>query len=97
MSLTVEERQQAITYAANGAMFMFRATDKFALEITNGGQASVGLPKFLQIMLMKREWINLDNKTVIKYCNNTLDRRNTYVLENSDIKVIPEPIDIKIN
>jgi len=94
MSFTAEERQQALTYAINGAMFMFRATEKFASEIMAGGPASEGMPEFLKIMLMKREWINLDNETVIKYCKNTLDRRNTYALDNSDIKVIPEPIRI---
>ena len=94
MSFTAEERQQALTYAINGAMFMFRATDAFATEIIGGGPASEGMPKMLQMMIMKREWINLDNETVIKYCNGTLDRKNTYALDNSDIKVIPEPIKI---
>jgi hypothetical protein len=94
MSLTLDERQQALTYAINGAMFMFRATIKFASEMASGGPASEGMIRCIPEMLMTRQWINLDNDTVIKYCNRTLDKKNTYVLDNSDIKVIPEPIDI---
>lgn len=98
MSFTQEEAQQALTYAKNGAMFMFRATEKLSNEIVNGGPATEGLVLFVQEMLMTREWINLNNKTVIKYCNKTLDGKNTYVLDNSDIKVIPEPWNLtKIN
>jgi len=94
MAFTEQERQQAITYAINGAMFMFRATVKFATEITNGDPSSTGMPEWLQVMMMKREWVNLDNEMVIKYCQNRLDKKNTYALDNSDIKVIPEPIKI---
>ena len=94
MSLTEDERRQALTYAINGAMFMFRATDNLALEMVNGGQSSEGMIRCLPEMLMTRKWINLDNNTVIKYCRNTLDRKNSYILDNSDIKVIPEPIEI---
>ncbi len=97
MSLTEDEREQALTYAFNGAMFMFRATDKFALEIAAGGALSEGMIRCLPEMLMTRQWINLDNNTVIKYCKNTLDKKNTYALDNSDIKVIPEPISINTN
>lgn len=94
MSFTEEEARKATTYARNGAMFMFRASAELSAEILTGGQASVGLPEFLKIMIMKREWINIDSATVVKYCNNTIDMKNKYIFDNGDIKVIPEPIKI---
>ena len=94
MSFTEDEARQAVTYAINGAMFMFRASADLSAEILIGGQASVGLPEFLKIMMIKREWINIDSEMVIKYCRNTIDARNKYIYDNGDIKVIPEPIKI---
>jgi len=98
MTFTKEEAQQALTYAHNGAMFMYRANEQLSGEILLGGPAIEGLPKFLQEMIMTRDWINIDSKMVVKYCKGTLDRRNKYLFDRGDIKVIPEPynpIDIK--
>jgi len=96
MSLTEQETRQALQYAVNGAMFMYRATDKMSMEILGGSPVVKGMVPFVQQMLMTRQWINLDSNTVIEYCKKTLDSRNTYVLDNSDIKVIPEPVNINI-
>lgn len=94
MSFTEDETKQALNYAYNGAMFMYRAGENLSSELIQGGPASVGLPKWLEIMMIKREWISLDSDTVIKYCTKTLDKRNTYALDNSDIKAIPEPLNL---
>jgi hypothetical protein len=94
MSLTVEERQQAIIYATNGAMFMYRSSIEFANEVSKCSPSSEGMPDFIKIMIITRQWINLDYKTVIEYCKGTIDSRNRYVFDNGDIKVIPEPIEI---
>ena len=98
MSFTEEESRTALTYARNGAMFMYRASDKLAAEIIKGCPSSNGIPEFLQGMMITREWISIDEVMVIKYCLKTLDSKNTYVFDNGDIKVIPEPYNpIKIS
>ena len=91
MSFTEEEANQALTYAKNGAMFMFRPSEKLSNETIRGGPASTGMTEFMQQMIIKREWINIDSEMVIKYFTKSLDSRNSYLFDNGDIKVIPEP------
>ena len=91
MAFTEDEIKQALTYARNGAMFMFRAGENTSKEILNGHPLSAKMPKFIQSMIISREWINIDSVMVIKYCTNTLDQRNKYLFDDGDIKVIPEP------
>ena len=98
MGFTEEEARQALTYAMNGAMFMYRAGDQLATEIANGSPITEEMPKLLQGMMMTREWINLDSELVIKYCKRTIDGKHQYVFDRGDIKVIPEPWNaIKVN
>lgn len=98
MAFTEQERQQATTYAINGAMFMFRAGDKLAQEASLDAITTKGMSKYMKMMIMTREWINIDSDMVIKYCNGTMDRKNKYVFDNGDMKVIPERWDsIKIS
>ena len=98
MAFTEDEAKRALTYARNGAMFMFRASESLSSEILQGAPSSTGMPKLMQGMMMTREWINIDSEMVIKYCLKTLDGKNTYVFDNGDIKVIPEPYNpIKIS
>ena len=98
MTFTEQERQQSMTYANNGAMFMYRAGEKLAQEASQDALTVQGMSVYIKTMLMTREWINIDSEMVIKYCNNTLDRKNKYVFDCGDIKVIPEPWDpIKIS
>lgn len=94
MSFTEEEKKQATTYAINGAMFMYRASIAFAEEVAKGSSSSEGMADFIKGMIMTRKWINLDNKTVIRYCDGTIDSKNKYVFDRGDIKVIPEKIEI---
>lgn len=94
MSFTKEEAEQALTYAKNGAMFMYRASESLSNEFLHGTPACKGMAKFLQKMIMTREWINIDSDMVVKYCTNKLDMKNKYLFDNGDIKVIPEPIKI---
>jgi hypothetical protein len=96
MTFTEEEARQALTYAQNGAMFMYRANQELVNEITRGGPAITGLPKFIQQMIMTRDWINIDEQMIIKYCTNKLDKKNKYIFDRGDVKVIPEPISINI-
>jgi len=91
MAFTEEESKIALTHATNGAMFMFRADDQLRNEILAGGPSIKGLPEFIQMMIMKRDWINIDSEMVVKYCKGTLDSRNKYLFDKGDIKVIPEP------
>lgn len=98
MAFTEEEARQATTYAHNGAMFMYRAGEKFAKEASLNAETVAGMSDYMKMMLMTREWINIDSEMVIKYCKRELDRRNTYAFDNGDIKVIPERWNgIKIN
>lgn len=91
MAFTEEEAKTALTYAQNGAMFMFRANEVLSAEILLGGPSLEGMPDFIKNMIMTREWVNIDSMMVIKYCSKTLDSKNTYLFNRGDIKVIPEP------
>lgn len=98
MAFTEQERQQAMTYAINGAMFMFKAGDRLAKEASVDDTTVQGMSAYMKMMIMTREWINIDSEIVIKYCKGTLDGKNKYIFDNGDIKVIPERWDsIKIN
>lgn len=98
MSFTKDEATTALLYAHNGAMFMYRSDIYLSAKILSGDTTSDGMSDMVKEMLISRTWINIDSAMVIKYCLKNLDKKNTYIFDNGDIKVIPEPFNtIKIS
>ena len=92
--LTNEERRRVYEYASNGAEFFFIPSSHLKEMIARDeGVVSGVAPSFKAVMLSK-DPIRIDSKMVMKYCFHKLDRKNTFILDNGDIKVIPIPIKI---
>ena len=87
--LTWEERQQALTCAANGADFMFEPSPFLCSLLTVGSPETEGINSIMVAILLAREPIRLDTSTVVKYCRGTLDSKNTWLLDHGDIRVVP--------
>ena len=88
MGLTKEERIKAKQFAANGAQFMFIPSSNLCAMIAQGHILTQGLNKFLMQNLLEKKAIWIESEMLIKYCNNKLDKKNTFLFDNGDIKVI---------
>jgi hypothetical protein len=86
--LTVEERHMALTCASNGADFMFIPSPHLCNLLAIGSPPTTGINSTMVAILLTRKPIRLDTATVVKYCRGTLDQRNTWLLDNGDIKVV---------
>jgi len=95
MALTEDEKRQALRYAANGAQFYFLPSAELRNRVANGDPETVDLCSALQVPILKMEALRLDEDMVISYCQGTLDRRNTWVLDQGDIKVVPKQFELK--
>ena len=95
MALTEEERKQAIEYALNGAQFQFLPSQLLANMVTKDSFKTEGVNVIFRIMIMRREPIRLKTSLIMKYCKYKLDKQNTWLLDQGDIKVIPKRFEIK--
>ena len=86
--LTVEEKHIALICASNGADFMFIPSPHLCNLLVVGSPATIDVNKTLVAILLAREPIRLGTATVVKYCRGILDQRNTWLLDNGDIKVV---------
>ena len=89
LGLTEKERNQALVYAQRGADFMFIPSSDLCMKIAKGSKETIEINHVLTSILLKREPIRLDTLTVMKYCTNRLDAKNTWLLDRGDIKVVP--------
>jgi hypothetical protein len=89
MAFTEEESRQALEYVRNGAEFMFIPHANFCNLVVQDDPSIAGIATIFKIMILRKQPIVLDPKIIIKYCKKTLDRKNTFLLDNGDIKVIP--------
>ena len=87
--LTPEEKRMALQYALNGADFMFEPTSELCNKIVLGCPEAVGINDVMTAIILQRKPIRLDSEMIIKYCRGTLDRRNTWLFDNGNIKVVP--------
>jgi hypothetical protein len=87
--LTPEEKQTALIYAINGADFMFIPSHELRNGITQGCPQAVGINDVMTAIILRGKPIRLDSKMVIEYCAGSLDRKNTWLFDNGDIKVVP--------
>ena len=93
---TIEERNQALQWAKNGATFMFVPNEKLIGCIIANTPEAEGINDTLKVVLLQKNPIRMEVETIIKYCLNTLDRSNSWVLDNGDIKVTPPQFETKI-
>jgi len=95
MSLTEQEKKEAKQYALKGANFMFLPSVRLMQTVARGEHPNVKdlPPAFIYVILQKKA-IKIDTDMIIKYCDNTLDIKNTWVLDQGDIKVIPQQINL---
>ncbi len=87
--LTKEEKSKALQYLMNGADFMLIPTTELCEKIINQAPESIGLNETLAILLLSRKPLRLGKDLVEKYCNGTLDLKNSWIFDNSNIEVVP--------
>ena len=95
MGLTEQERKKARSYALQGAEFMFIASPVLCNMIALGSIETAELNESLLVFLLEKRPIRIDSEMVIKYCEHTLDSKNTWLLDHGDIKVVPKRFEIK--
>ena len=86
--LTIEERRIAYQYAVNGADFMFEPSPELCSKIVQGCPESIGINHVMTAIILQRKPIRLDSETVKKYCDGSLDIRNTWLFDNGNIRVV---------
>ena len=89
MGLTIEEKTKALSYASSGADFMFIPSIDLCNKLVVGSPETIDVNKILVSIMLTKEPIRLDTNTVIEYCKGNLDRKNTWILDNGDLKVVP--------
>lgn len=90
--LTLEEKQLALQYAINGADFMFEPSPELCNKIVQSCPESIGINHVMTAILLQRKSIRLDSQMIIKYCQGTLDKNNTWLFNNGNIKVVPHQL-----
>jgi len=97
--LTLEEKKLAFQYALNGADFMFDPSPELCSKIVQGCPESVGINQVLTAIILSRKPVRLDSKMIMRYCKGTLDKKNTWLFNNGNIRVVPpqlkEPVKLK--
>jgi len=88
--LTLEEKQTALGYAVNGADFMFVPSPELRGWVVQGCPQAVGINDVMTSIILQGKPIRLDSKMIMKYCQGTLDRKNTWLFDNGNIKVVPD-------
>ncbi len=95
MGLNEEERKKAKTYAAKGAEFMFEPYASLCNSIIQNDPRTKGMDEFLKTAILGKKAIRLDPEMITKYCDYQLDKKNTFILDNGDIRVTPPQFSIK--
>ena len=97
--LTIEEKNRAFQYALNGADFMFKPSPELCTKIIQGCPESIGINRVMTAIILQKNPIRLDSEMVKKYCAGTLDKKNTWLFNNGNIKVVPhqykKPVKLK--
>lgn len=93
MGLTEQERGEVLRHASGGAVFMFIPSEQLSNMVLKGHPETDEINDSLRLFLIQRDAIRIDSNLIIKYCKNTLDRKNTWLLDRGDIKVISNEIE----
>ena len=97
MSFTEEEKIIAINCARNGCDFMYIPSVSLCERIIQGDYRTKRIHRVIVATLLKRQTMRLDTNMVLKYCAGTLDKNNTWIFDNGDIKVVPPRFKLKKN
>lgn len=95
--LTIEEKKIALQYAVNGADFMFEPSSELCSKISQGCPESIGINDVMTAIILQRKSIRLDSNMIIKYCRGLLDKNNTWLFNNGNIKVVPSQLKKTVN
>lgn len=97
--LTLEERKMALQYALNGADFMFEPSPELCTKIIQSCPESIGINRVMTTIILQKNPIRLDSEMVKSYCVGTLDKKNTWLFDNGNIRVVPsqfkKPVKLK--
>lgn len=97
MPFTEEEKTIAINCARNGCDFMYIPSAGLCEKIVKGDPKAKGINTIITAVLLKRQSMRLDTNMVLKYCAGTLDKNNTWIFDNGDIKVVSPKFKLKEN
>lgn len=87
--LTSEEKITALEYAGNDADFMFIPSPELRSKVVQGCPESIGINRVMTSIILEGKPIRLDSKMIVKYCRGLLDKDNTWLFDNGNIKVVP--------
>jgi hypothetical protein len=91
--LTPEEKNIAVTYALNGADFMFIPSSDLCNKIIMGCPQAVGINDVMTAIILEGKPIRLDSMMIIEYCAGSLDKKNTWLFDNGNIKAVPQHLE----
>ena len=94
--LTAEEKNIALNHASNGATFMFIPNHHLCSKIVQSAPETQDIAKSKKIALLENKPIRMETETIVKYCRGTLDCKNSWLLDQGDIQVIPHQFETKI-
>lgn len=94
--LTEEVIRKIKEYAFNGAEFKFTPSTELCDMIAKDIPIVRGIAKtFKELILMKLP-IRVDTEMILKFCDKTLDDKNSFILHHGDINIIPRREKINI-
>lgn len=96
MALTEQEKKLTKQYVANGAEIMFIPSVSLCEKIARGELKTGKLNDSIEMALLKKAPIRMHPDIIIKYCDNKLDKRNAWILDQGDIKVVPKRFETKM-
>ena len=78
---------------------MFIPTNELCEKIIKKSQETKNINHVLTSIILQMKPIRLDPNMIIKYCKNKLDKNNTWLFNNGNIKVVPfkykKPVKLK--
>ena len=94
--LTVAEKSIALNCALNGASFMFIPSSYLCDKVVQSAPETQDIATAQKIALLENKPIRMTTETIVKYCRGTLDHKNSWLLDQGDIQVIPPKFETKI-
>ena len=96
MSLTKQEKELTKRYVANGAEIMFIPSTALVEQVARGELPTGQLNDSIELALLTKEPIRMHPDMIVRYCDDQLNKRNTWVLDRGDIKIVPKRLETKM-
>jgi len=81
----------------NNADFMFIPSSDLVQMVEKNEHTDIKkMPDLFKDILKKNKPIRISGDLALRYYEGTLDKKNSFVLDKGDIKVITKPINIKL-